>query len=162
MDTREKVTELRKQMEIPQLGGGAESTENQHQLGKLTARERIDLLLDPHSFLEIEMFTTHQCFDFGLDRRRIWGDDVMTGSGTIDGKPVHISAQDFTVFGGSLGEHHAKKIANLMDSAIDRGTPIIALHDFGGHGFRRALIVMGSSIIAIIWPPASFLKLPWF
>src|SRR4030067_1248179 len=127
-----KVGEFKEKEKIAKLGGGAEQIEKQHKLGKLTARERIGLLLDPDTFLEVGMFVTHRCSDFGMDQRRIWGDGVVTGSGKIDGRIVHLYSQDFTVLGGSLGEYHAKKIGDIMDAAVERGTPIIGLGDSGG------------------------------
>jgi len=132
MNIKDKIDEFNKKEIIAKLGGGRDQIDKQHKLGKLTARERVELLLDPNSFLEIGLFVTHQCHDFGMDQRRIWGDGVVTGSGMIEGRPVHLYAQDFTVFGGSVGEYHAKKIASLLDSAIDKMTPIIAMNDSGG------------------------------
>jgi acetyl-CoA carboxylase carboxyltransferase component len=132
MSLKEKVNEFKIRENMAKLGGGAEQIEKQHKLGKLTARERIDLLLDPDSFLEVGMFVTHRCNDFGMDQRRIWGDGVVIGTGKMDGRPIHIYSQDFTVLGGSLGEYHAKKIADIMDAAVERGTPIIGLGDSGG------------------------------
>ncbi len=132
MNLKEKVVELKTKEKIAKLGGGVEQIEKQHKLGKLTARERIELLLDPGSFLEIGMFVTHQCTDFGMDQKRIWGDGVVTGSGKINGKTIHLYSQDFTVLGGSLGEYHSKKISSIIDAAIEKGTPIIGLGDSGG------------------------------
>lgn len=127
-----KVGEFKEKEKIARLGGGTDQTEKQHKLGKLTARERIDLILDPDTFLEVGMFVTHRCSDFGMDQRRIWGDGVVTGSGRVDGRTIHLYSQDFTVLGGSLGEYHAKKIGDMMDAAVERGTPIIGLGDSGG------------------------------
>lgn len=127
-----KVDEFKEKEKVGKLGGGAGQIEKQHKLGKLTARERIGLLLDPDTFLEVGMFVTHRCNDFGMDQRRIWGDGVVTGSGKIDGRTVHLYSQDFTILGGSLGEYHAKKIGDIMDAAVERGTPIIGLGDSGG------------------------------
>ena len=141
-----KVDEFKEKEKIAKLGGGADQIEKQHKLGKLTARERIKLLLDPDTFLEVGMFVTHRCSDFGMDQRRIWGDGVITGSGKIDGRTVHLYSQDFTVLGGSLGEYHVKKIGSIMDEAIQRGTPIIALGDSGG-----ARIQEGPSHAAILF-----------
>ncbi len=132
MGVKKRVEELKENEKIAKLGGGLKQIEKQHALGKLTAQERIELLLDPLSFIEIGMFVTHQCYDFGMDRQRIWGDAVVTGSGKIEGRTVHVYAQDFTALGGSLGEYHAKKIGNIMDTAIEREVPIIALNDSGG------------------------------
>jgi len=132
MGWKEKIEELKEKEKTARLGGGLKQIEKQHALGKLTARERIEHLLDPSSFMEIGMFVTHRCYDFGMDRQRIWGDAVVTGSGRIDGRTVHVYAQDFTALGGSLGEYHAKKIGDIMDTAIAREVPIIALNDSGG------------------------------
>lgn len=113
MGMKEKIEELKEKEKIAKLGGGLKKIEKQHALGKLTARERIELLFDPLSFIEIGMFVTHRCYDFGMDRQRIWGDAVVTGSGKINGRTVHVYAQDFTALGGSLGEYHAKKVKNI-------------------------------------------------
>lgn len=132
MDYKEKISEFREKEKIAKLGGGIEQIKKQHKLGKLSARERIEILLDRDSFIEVGMFVTHRCNDFGMDKKRIWGDGVITGSGKINGRIVHLFSQDFTVLGGSLGEYHAKKIGNIMEEAVQRGTPIIALADSGG------------------------------
>jgi acetyl-CoA carboxylase carboxyltransferase component len=132
MTLKGKIDEFKEKEKIARLGGGTNQIEKQHKLGKLAARERIELLLDPDTFLEVGMFVTHRCSDFGMDQRRIWGDGVVTGSGRIEGRTVHLYSQDFTVLGGSLGEYHAKKIGDVMDAAVERGTPIIGLGDSGG------------------------------
>ena len=113
-------------------GGGEERIEAQHSKGKLTARERLDLLLDKGSFQETGMFVKHRSSDFGLDKNRIAGDGVVTGHGAISGRPVFVFAQDFTVLGGSLSESNAKKICNIMDHAMRVGAPIVGLNDCGG------------------------------
>jgi acetyl-CoA carboxylase carboxyltransferase component len=132
MTLKGKIDEFKEKEKIAKFGEGADQIEKQHKLGKLTARERIGLLLDPDTFLEVGMFVTHRCSDFGMDQRRIWGDGVVTGSGKVDGRTVHLYSQDSTVLGGSLGEYHAKKIGDIMDAAVERGTPIIGLGDSGG------------------------------
>ncbi len=114
------------------LGGGVERIKKQHDAGKLTARERIDLLLDPGSFVELDRFVTHRCNDFNMDRDRIPGDGVVTGYGTVDGRKIFVFAQDFTVFGGSLGAAFAQKICKVMDLAMKVGAPVIGLNDSGG------------------------------
>jgi propionyl-CoA carboxylase beta chain len=114
------------------LGGGQERIERQHAKGKLTARERLDVLLDEGSFEEWGLFVEHRSKDFGLDKQTIPGDGVVTGYGTINGRLVFVFSQDFTVFGGSLSESHAEKIAKIMDKAIQVGAPIIGLNDSGG------------------------------
>jgi propionyl-CoA carboxylase beta chain len=113
-------------------GGGSDRVAKQHSAGKLTARERIDALLDPSSFVEIDKFKTHHCTDFGMGDKRVPGDGVVTGYGNIEGRQVYVYAQDFTVFGGSLGIAHAEKICKIMDLATETGTPVIGLADSGG------------------------------
>ncbi len=114
------------------LGGGEERIKKQHEGGKLTARERIDLLLDPGSFHEIGRFVTHRCADFGMESQKVLGDGVVTGFGTVDGRKIFVFAQDFTVFGGSLSGAYAQKICKLMDMALKVGAPVIGLNDSGG------------------------------
>ncbi|MCD6409333.1 MAG: acyl-CoA carboxylase subunit beta [Candidatus Verstraetearchaeota archaeon] len=118
--------------EKAKLGGGTQAIEKQHERGKLTARERLELLLDPGSFVEIDEFAVHHCFDFGMEKRKCLGDGVVTGFGTINGRPVFVYAQDFTFMGGSLGERHAEKIAKILDTALKAGIPVIGLNDSGG------------------------------
>jgi propionyl-CoA carboxylase beta chain len=113
-------------------GGGERRIEAQHAKGKLTARERLDVLLDPGSFEEWDMFVEHRCSDFGMDETRVPGDGVVTGYGTINGRLVFVFSQDFTVLGGSLGESHAEKICKVMDKALQVGAPLIGLNDSGG------------------------------
>ena len=121
------------------LGGGADRIAAQHQKGKLTARERIDLLLDPDSFEEIGKFVMHRCKDFGMDNQYYLGDGVVTGYGTVSGRLVYVFSQDFTVFGGSLSEAHAEKVVKLMDLAMKNGAPIIGLNDSGGAVYSPAI-----------------------
>ena len=132
MDIKEKIRELKEKEKIVRLAGGPSQIEKQHRLGKLTAFERIESLLDVGSFSEKGMFITHRCTDFGMDRKKFFGDGVITGSGKIEGRLVYVFAQDFTILGGSLGENHAKKIANIMEIATRVGAPIIGLLDSGG------------------------------
>ncbi|HID32773.1 MAG TPA: acyl-CoA carboxylase subunit beta [bacterium (Candidatus Stahlbacteria)] len=113
-------------------GGGEERIKRQHQAGKLTARERINLVLDPDTFQEIGMFVTHRCHDFDMDKKKILGDGVVTGYGRIHGRPVYIFAEDFTIFGGSLSKAYAEKICKIQDLALRNGAPIIGLKDSGG------------------------------
>ena len=129
---REKLEELKKLEEQAELGGGLDRIEKQHAQGKLTARERIKLLLDEGSFVEFDKFVTHRCTDFGMEKKKILGDSVVTGYGTIDGRLVFVFSQDFTVFGGSLSGAHAKKICKIMDLAAKVGAPVIGLNDSGG------------------------------
>lgn len=120
-------------------GGGEKSIERQHAKGKLTARERLDHLLDPGSFVEIDEFVEHRCQWFGLDKTHTPGDGVVTGYGTIDGRIVYVYSQDFTVMGGSLGEMHAKKICKVMDMALQNGAPVIGINDSGGARIQEAV-----------------------
>jgi propionyl-CoA carboxylase beta chain len=113
-------------------GGGADRIKKQHEGGKLTARERVDLLLDPGSFVEIGRFVVHRCSDFGMEQQKVLGDGVVTGHGAIDGRKVFVFAQDFTVFGGSLSGAYAQKICKVMDLAIKVGAPVVGLNDSGG------------------------------
>jgi propionyl-CoA carboxylase beta subunit len=129
---KDKITQLNDFNKIAQLGGGQKRIDEQHKKGKLTARERVELLLDEGSFNELDRFVVHQCTDFGMGEKRIPGDGVVTGYGTIDGRLVYIFSQDFTVFGGSLGEMFAKKVCKIMDLAVKAGAPVIGLNDSGG------------------------------
>ncbi|MCA0446616.1 MAG: acyl-CoA carboxylase subunit beta [Bacteroidetes bacterium] len=124
-------------------GGGEKRIEDQHKKGKLTARERVDLLLDEDSFQEIGMFVLHQSHNFGLENQRVPGDGVITGYGLIDGRPVMVFSQDFTVFGGSLSEAHAGKICKIMDLAIKNGIPVIGLNDSGGARIQEGVASLG-------------------
>ncbi|MTJ81604.1 MAG: acyl-CoA carboxylase subunit beta [Telmatospirillum sp.] len=128
----EIVRQLQAKRSAARAGGGAKRIESQHQKGKLTARERIELLLDANSFEEWDMFVEHRCHDFGMDAQQIPGDGVVTGYGTINGRLVFVFSQDFTVFGGSLSEAHAEKICKIMDQALRVGAPVIGLNDSGG------------------------------
>ena len=126
------LQELERRRETARAGGGARRVEAQHAKGKLTARERVELLLDEGSFEEFDMFVAHRSTDFGMEADRPSGDGVVTGWGTVNGRLVYIYAQDFTVFGGSLSETHAKKICKIMDMAIQNGAPVIGIADSGG------------------------------
>ena len=125
------------------LGGGAVRIERQHAWGKLTARERLDLLLDPGSFVELDAFVTHRATEFGLAEQHVLGDGVVTGHGTIDGRLVFVFSQDFTVFGGSLSEAYAEKICKVMDLAMKVGAPIIGLNDSGGARIQEGVASLG-------------------
>ena len=140
---KDKLQELKQKIEEAKLGGGQARIDRQHQQGKLTARERIHFLLDEGSFEEIGMFVTHRCTDFGMDKQQFLGDGVVTGYGTIDGRPVYVFAQDFTVFGGSLSETHAEKICKVMDLAMKTGTPLIGLNDSGGARIQEGVKSLG-------------------
>ncbi|TMB80104.1 MAG: methylmalonyl-CoA carboxyltransferase, partial [Chloroflexi bacterium] len=142
--TEEKIAELHRLKAGAMLGGGKKRIEAQHKKGKLTARERLDLLLDPGTFNELDMFVTHRSTDFGLDDQRIPGDGVVTGYGQIDGRLVYVFSQDFTVFGGSLSEAHAEKICKIMDLAMKNGAPVIGLNDSGGARIQEGVVSLGA------------------
>ncbi len=126
------LRELENRREKARLGGGQRRIDSQHAKGKLTARERVELLLDEASFEEFDMFVAHRCTDFGMADDRPAGDGVVTGWGTINGRMVYVFSQDFTVFGGSLSETHAQKICKIMDMAMQNGAPVIGINDSGG------------------------------
>jgi len=132
MSREEKFRELEERTKATQLGGGEARIEKQHAAGKLTARERLDLLLDEGSFRELDPFVTHRCTDFEMDKKLIPGDGVVTGYGTVDGRLTYVFAQDFTVFGGSLSKAHGEKICKIMDLAMKNGAPVVGLNDSGG------------------------------
>ncbi|HEX6819882.1 MAG TPA: acyl-CoA carboxylase subunit beta [Ktedonobacterales bacterium] len=140
--TKEKIEELRKLKERAMLGGGRERIATQHKKGKLTARERIDLLLDAGTFQELDMFAQSRSSEFGLEK--VLGDGVITGYGKIDGRLVYVFSQDFTVFGGSLSEAHAEKICKVMDLAMKNGAPIIGLNDSGGARIQEGVVSLGA------------------
>ena len=125
------------------LGGGQKRIDSQHAKGKLTARERIHILLDEDSFEEIDMYVEHNCVDFGMDAQHIPGDGVVTGSGTINGRLVFVFSQDFTVFGGSLSERHAEKICKVLDNAMKVGAPVIGINDSGGARIQEGVASLG-------------------
>jgi acetyl-CoA carboxylase carboxyltransferase component len=132
MAIEDKIKHLLDKRELAKLGGGQKRIDSQHKKGKLTARERIDLLLDEGSFEEFDMFVSHRCTDFGIENEKYLSDGVVTGYGTIDGRLVYVFSQDFTVFGGSLSEMYAKKICKVMDQAMKVGAPVIGINDSGG------------------------------
>lgn len=140
---REKLENLRQKQDEALLGGGIKRIEAQHAKGKLTARERLKLLLDPGSFQEIGMFVTHRCNDFDMQEQVFLGDGVVTGYGTISGRLVYVYSQDFTVFGGALSETHAEKICKIMDLALQNGAPIIGLNDSGGARIQEGVNSLG-------------------
>ncbi len=144
MSNPSKIEHLERLRGQAQMGGGEERIGTQHQQGRLTARERLDLLLDKGSFHETDMFVTHRTSDFGLDQRRYLADSVVTGWGTIDGRLVYVFSQDFTVFGGSLGEVHAEKICKIMDMALKNGAPLIGLNDSGGARIQEGVVSLGA------------------
>ena len=140
---REKLELLQRKRAESELGGGAERIQAQHDKHKMTARERIDALVDPGSFVELDRFVTHRSTDFGLADEQYLGDGVVTGHGRIDGRPVFLFAQDFTVFGGSLSETNAEKICKVMDLAVKTGAPIIGLNDSGGARIQEGVASLG-------------------
>jgi propionyl-CoA carboxylase beta chain len=137
------LEELRRRNRQAEAGGGEERLRRQRAEGKLPARERVHLLLDPGTFEEMDRFVVHRCTDFGMEEQRIPGDGVITGHGTIDARPVFVFAQDFTVFGGSLSETYAMKICKIMDLAMKVGTPIVGLNDSGGARIQEGVVSLG-------------------
>ena len=140
---REKLDLLAQRRAESELGGGAARLKAQHDKGKLSARERVDALLDEGSFVELDRFVTHRSSDFGLDKSRPYGDGVITGYGKIHGRLVYVFSQDFTVFGGSLSEAHASKICKVMDLAVQNGAPMIGLNDSGGARIQEGVVSLG-------------------
>src|SRR6201997_757344 len=132
MKIEEKVAELKKRTQLAEDGGGAQRRERQHKEGKMSARERIEFLLDDGSFEETDKLVTHRCNDFGMAEQKFYGDGFVTGYGRVEGRLVYVFAQDFTVFGGSLSETNAGKIVKIMDLAAKMGAPVIGLNDSGG------------------------------
>jgi acetyl-CoA carboxylase carboxyltransferase component len=141
MEIPKPVLKLRQAREKAMLGGGSKRIEEQHAKGKLTARERIELLVDKDSFEEFDLFVQHQCTNFGMEQYKHSGDGVVTGSATINERLVYIFAQDFTVFGGSLSKTYAEKICKIMDMAFKNGCPLIGLNDSAALAFRKALML---------------------
>ncbi len=140
---QEKIDDLLKSKEQAKLGGGSDRIESQHKKGKLTARERIELLVDEGSFEEVDTFVKHRAVEFGLDKQNYPGDGVVTGTARIDGRPVALYSQDFTVFGGSLSEAHAEKIVKMMNLAMKVGIPVIGLNDSGGARIQEGVVSLG-------------------
>ena len=138
-----KIKQLDDKRAKSRLGGGSERVDTQHKKGRLTARERLDLLLDKGSFHEVDSFVVHRTHDFDLDKQKYMSDSVVTGWGTIEGRLTYVFSQDFTVFGGSLGEVHAGKICKIMDMAMKNGAPIIGLNDSGGARIQEGVVALG-------------------
>src|SRR3984885_1216030 len=132
MNLEQKLTELKKRDQLAEDGGGERRREKQHKEGKMSARERIEFLLDEGTFEETDKLVTHRCDDFGMAEQKPYGDGFVTGHGRIEGRLVYVFAQDSTVFGGSLSETNAGKILKIMDLAAKMGAPVIGLHDSGG------------------------------
>jgi acetyl-CoA carboxylase carboxyltransferase component len=143
MAANPKIEELRLNRNASRAGGGPERIKRQHDAGRNTARERLDILLDPGSLRELDAFVTHRATDFGLDEKKYPGDSVVTGWGTIDGRLVYVFSQDFTVIGGSLSEAHAEKICKILDMALKTGAPVIGLNDSGGARIQEGVISLG-------------------
>ncbi|KAB2967014.1 MAG: acyl-CoA carboxylase subunit beta [Thermoanaerobaculia bacterium] len=141
--TQDNVAELKSRLEAARAGGGTDRVERQHREGKLAARERVELLVDAGSFVELDALVTHRCRDFGMEEQQVPGDGVVTGYGTIEGRLVYLFAQDFTVFGGSLSETNARKICKVMDLAVEGGAPIIGLNDSGGARIQEGVASLG-------------------
>ncbi|MGQ3675596.1 acyl-CoA carboxylase subunit beta [Xanthobacter sp. TB0139] len=137
------LEELESRREVARLGGGEKRIEAQHKRGKLTARERIELMLDRGTFEEYDTFVQHRCVDFGMEKQKISGDGVVTGWGTVNGRKVFVFAKDFTVFGGSLSEEHARKITKIQDMALKTRAPIIGLFDAGGARIQEGVAALG-------------------
>jgi propionyl-CoA carboxylase beta chain len=138
-----KAEILRKKIEESKMGGGEKRIGTQHEKGKLTARERIELLIDPGSFEEIGALVVHRTIDFGMNEQQYYGDGVLTGYGAVHGRLVYVFAQDFTVFGGALSETHAEKICKIMDLAMKTGAPLIGLNDSGGARIQEGVRSLG-------------------
>ena len=138
-----RFDELQQKRLEAEAGGGEARIARQHKKGKLTARERIAILLDDGSFEELGMFVQHTSNDFGLDKNRPYGDGVVTGYGTIEGRLVYVFSQDFTIFGGSLGDAHAEKIVKIMRLALENGAPVIGLNDSGGARIQEGVVSLG-------------------
>ncbi|HKI53193.1 MAG TPA: acyl-CoA carboxylase subunit beta [Anaerolineales bacterium] len=143
MSNQSKIQILNEKRAQSRLGGGQQRIEAQHKKGRLTARERIDLLMDKGSFREVDPFVQHRTHDFGLDKQKFMSDSVVTGWGTIEGRLAYVFSQDFTVFGGSLGEVHAEKICKIMDMAMKNGAPVIGLNDSGGARIQEGVVALG-------------------
>lgn len=143
MEIEAKIKELEKRNREAELGGGQKRIDQQHAKGKMTARERLDYLLDKGSFQEIDKFVVHRCHDFGMEKKKIAGDGVVTGHGTINGRPVFLFSQDFTVFGGSLSGMFSQKVCKVMDLALKNGTPMIGLDDSGGARIQEGVESLG-------------------
>ena len=137
------LDELDRRLKASRLGGGEERIRRQHEAGKLTAHERVDLLLDAGSFVELDALVTHRCDHFGMEKKRIPGDGLVCGYGTVDGRLVYVFAQDFTVFGGSLSETNAMKTCKIMDLAVENGAPLIGLNDSGGARIQEGVASLG-------------------
>src|SRR5437660_6308967 len=140
MSVKENIERIRELSRQAELGGGEDRQRRQRESGRMTARERVEFLLDRGSFIELDKFKTHRCDDFGMDERRLPGDGVVTGYGTIEGRQVCVFSQDFTVFGGSLSGAFAEKVCKVMDLAMKTGCPVIGLNDSGGARIQEGVV----------------------
>src|SRR4030065_321339 len=143
MTMRPNLQQRRDLREQAQTGGSSERTDAEQPRARLTARERVELLLDKDSFHELDMFVTHRTTDFGLEKKKVLSDSVITGWGTVDGRLVYVFSQDFSVFGGSLGEVHAEKICKILDMAVRNGAPVVGLNDSGGARIQEGVVSLG-------------------
>ncbi|MBM3275102.1 MAG: methylmalonyl-CoA carboxyltransferase, partial [Candidatus Sericytochromatia bacterium] len=139
----QRLADLKEKQREAAQAGSPEAIAKQHEKGKLTARERLELLLDPGTFVELDRYRSHRCSNFGMEAKRVPGDGVITGYGRVDGRLVYVFSQDFTVFGGSLGEVHAEKICKVMDAAVKVGAPVIGLNDSGGARIQEGVESLG-------------------
>ena len=146
MNLEQKVAELKKRNQLAEDGGGAKRRERQHKEGKMSARERIEFLLDEGTFEETSKLVTHRCNDFGMTEQKIYGDGFITGYGRIEGRLVYVFAQDFTVFGGSLSETNAAKIVKIMDLAAKMGAPVIGLNGSGGARIQEGVMSLAGYV----------------
>ncbi|HUU80334.1 MAG TPA: carboxyl transferase domain-containing protein, partial [Acidobacteriota bacterium] len=144
MGIEEKIKDLERRNAEAELGGGQARIEDQHAKGKMTARERLDYFLDKDSFQEVDKFVVHRCYDFGMEKKKIPGDGVVTGYGTINGRLTFVFAQDFTVFGGSLSGPFGEKVCKIMDLALKNGAPVVGLNDSGGARIQEGVVSLGS------------------
>src|SRR6266702_1619062 len=140
MNLEQKLEELKRRDHLAEEGGGVQRRERQHKEGKMSARERIEFLLDENTFEEFDKMVTHHCTDFGMTEQKVYGDGFVTGYGRIEGRLVFVFAQDFTVFGGSLSEANAGKIVKIMDLALKTGAPLIGLNDSGGARIQEGVV----------------------
>src|SRR3954471_139980 len=143
MNLEQKLEELKRRDSLAEAGGGKDRQERQHKDGKMSARERIEFLLDEGTFEEFDKMVTHSCTDFGMEQNKVYCDGFVTGYGRIEGRLVFVFAQDFTVFGGSLSEANAKKIVKIMDTAMRVGAPVIGLNDSGGARIQEGVVSLG-------------------
>ncbi len=144
MNIEEKIAELERRNLVAEGGGGEKRIAAQHAKGKMTARDRVNYLLDNGSFQELDKFVVHRCHDFGMEKKKFLGDGVVTGYGTVAGKPVFLFSQDVTVLGGSLGGAFGEKICKVMDLALKNGVPIIGINDSGGARIQEGVVSLGS------------------